>query len=146
MEHTEIHHLGNVLPCEEEKELASSSYLMSLIAIIVGLPMPIINLIATGIFFVLARKKSFFVRWHCTQALLSQIPLFVINNILFWWTIHLLFGAIELSSLYFSYLFLVLLYNTIDFIATVRCAVSSRQGSYFRWYVFGTITDIICKK
>jgi hypothetical protein len=34
-------------PGDHEAETASSSYLMSLIAIIVGLPLPIVNLIAT---------------------------------------------------------------------------------------------------
>ena len=34
-------------PTEHEAEKASNSYLMSLIALIVGLPLPIINLIAT---------------------------------------------------------------------------------------------------
>ena len=37
-------------PSEHEAEKASNSYLMSLIAIIAGLPLPIINLLATLIF------------------------------------------------------------------------------------------------
>ena len=39
----------NYEPLEHEFEKASNSYLMSLMAIIVGLPLPIINLIATFI-------------------------------------------------------------------------------------------------
>ena len=38
-------------PEEHETEKASNSYLMSLIAIIAGIPLPIINLIATLIFY-----------------------------------------------------------------------------------------------
>ena len=38
-------------PGEHESEKASNSYLMSLIALIAGLPLPIINLIATLIFY-----------------------------------------------------------------------------------------------
>ena len=43
-------------PGEHEAEAASNSYLMSLIAIIVGLPLPIVNLIATFIFYLGNRK------------------------------------------------------------------------------------------
>ena len=56
MEFGEIHLTDNaqriedVVPYEEEKERASNCYVMSLVAVMVGLPMPIINLAATGIF------------------------------------------------------------------------------------------------
>ena len=49
---------------EEETESASNSYLMSLIAIIAGLPLPILNLLATFIFYLGNRKSTYFVRWH----------------------------------------------------------------------------------
>ena len=44
-------------PTEAEAEKASNSYLMSLIAIMVGFPLPIINLMAT-LFFYIANRKS----------------------------------------------------------------------------------------
>ena len=81
----------NYEPGEHEAEAASNSYLMSLIAIIVGLPLPIINLIATLIFYIGNRKGTYFVRWHCTQALLSQLSMLFINSFGFWWTISIIF-------------------------------------------------------
>jgi len=41
---------------EDEREYASNSYLMSLFALFVGLPLPIFNLIATIIFYLGNRK------------------------------------------------------------------------------------------
>ena len=82
-------------PGEHEAEKASNSYLMSLIAIIAGLPLPIINLIATIIFYLGNRKGTFFVRWHCTQALLSQLSIFLINSYGFWWTVSIIFTEEE---------------------------------------------------
>ena len=73
-------------PGEHEAEKASNSYLMSLIAVIAGLPLPIVNLLATLIFFLGNRKGSYFVRWHCTQALVSQASLLVMNSIHKWKT------------------------------------------------------------
>ena len=39
-------------PSEHETEKASNSYLMSLVAVVAGLPLPIINLLATFFFFI----------------------------------------------------------------------------------------------
>jgi len=67
-------------PSEHEAEKASNSYVMSLIAIMGGLPLPIINLIATFVFYLGNRRGTYFVRWHCTQALLSQFVLLPFNS------------------------------------------------------------------
>ena len=131
---------------EDEKERASGCYVMSLVAIMIGLPMPIINLVATGIFSLMSRKGTYFVRWNSIQALVSQVPLFVMNNILFWWTIRILFCFTELSSVYIAYFITVNLYNIYDFVETVRSAVSTRKGKVHEWYLYGTITDMICKR
>lgn len=52
-------------PHEHELEAASNSYLMSLLVAMIGLPFPIVNLIATIIFFLANRRQTYFVRWHC---------------------------------------------------------------------------------
>jgi hypothetical protein len=152
MESYEIHvnehdvRIEDIVPGEDEKERASGCYIMSLVAVMIGLPMPIINLLATGIFYLMSRKGTFFVKWNSIQALVSQVPLFIMNNILFWWTIRILFCFTELSSVYIAYFVTVNLYNIYDFIETVRSAVKTRKGLIHRWYLYSTITDKICKR
>ena len=80
-------------PGEHEAEKASTSYLMSLVAVIGGLPLPIINLLATFFFFVGNKKGTYFVRWHCMHALFSQLLLFFINSFGFWWTMTIIFSS-----------------------------------------------------
>ena len=63
-------------PNDSELERASNSYLMSLVAVIGGLPLPILNLLASIFFYLGNRKSTPFVKWHCTQALVSQLGLF----------------------------------------------------------------------
>lgn len=138
MEHCKVH--------IEEQEKASNAYLMSLIAVVVGLPMPIINLIATGLFYFLSRKSSPFVKWHTTQALVSQIPLFVLNNILFWWTVRILLFSYPLSGVYIAYFILVNLYNIADFYATAISAIKARKGITYRWFLYGVLTDMLLKR
>ena len=132
-------------PHEHELEAASNSYLMSLLVAMIGLPFPIVNLIATVIFFLANRRQTYFVRWHCMQALVSQFPLFCTNCILFWWTVRVLIGWTSLSSFYFAYLFTVLLFNLIDFIATIHTMIAVRQGKQVEWYVYGPLTHLLCK-
>ena len=132
-------------PGEHEAEKASNSYLMSLIAVIAGLPLPIVNLLATLIFFLGNRKGSYFVRWHCTQALVSQASLLVMNSISFWWTISIAFSDEVISSNYIAYLITVILFNLADFIATIYTAIATRKGKHVVWYFYGNLTNLICK-
>lgn len=130
----------------EDQEKASNAYLMSLIAVVIGLPMPIINLIATGIFYFISRKSSPFVKWHTTQALVSQVPLFVLNNILFWWTVRILFVDTPLNAIFIAYFILVNLYNIADFYATAISAIKARKGITYRWFMYGPLTDMLLNR
>lgn len=132
-------------PGEHEAESASNSYLMSLIVIMIGLPLPIVNLIATLIFFLGNRKSSYFVRWHCTQALLSQLSLLFINSFGFWWTISILFTDESISSPYIAYLFTAIIFNIAEFIATIFTAIQTRKGLHVEWWFYGPLTNLICK-
>ena len=132
-------------PSEHEAESASSSYLMSLIAIIVGLPLPIVNLIATLIFYLSNRKSTYFVRWHCTQALLSQLSMLFVNSYGFWWTISIIFTDDSISSNYVAYIITALIFNIAEFIATIFTAIKTRKGIHVEWWFYGKLTTLICK-
>ena len=132
-------------PLEHECESAANSYLMSLLAAMAGLPFPIVNLVATVIFWLSNRRGTYFVRWHCMQALVSQVPLFLTNCMLFWWTVRVVLGWAPLSSLYFAYLFTVVLFNVVDFVATIHTMLAVRRGRQVEWYVYGPLTHLLCK-
>ena len=132
-------------PSDHEAEKASNSYLMSLVAVVAGLPLPIINLIATFFFFIANRKGTYFVRWHCTQALVSQAALLCMNSYGFWWTISIVFGDVHVSNRYFAYLITAFLFNVIEFISTIYCAVQSRKGIHVQQWFFGNLTNLICR-
>jgi len=136
----------NYQPGEHEAETASSSYLMSLIAIIVGLPLPIVNLIATLIFYIGNRKSTYFVRWHCMQALLSQLSMLFINSYAFWWTVSLIFKEETITSNYIAYIIVAIVFNLIEFITTIYTAIQTRKGIHVEWWFYGTLTNIICKE
>ncbi len=130
---------------EHENEKASNSYLMSLVAVIAGLPLPIINLLATLFFYIANRKSTYFVRWHCTQALLSQLVLLFANSYSFWWTVSIIFTDEKVSNHYFAYLFTVIVFNILEIISTIYCAIQTRKGKHVEVFFFGNVTNLICK-
>jgi hypothetical protein len=132
-------------PGEHELEKASNSYLMSLMIVIVGLPFPVINLIATVAFFFGNRKGTYFVRWHCMQALLSQFSLFCINSAGVWWTVFILFGNLSVSNIYIAYIMTILIFNILELIGTIHSAVQTRKGIHLVWWFYGSLTNLICK-
>jgi hypothetical protein len=132
-------------PGEHEAERASNSYLMSLMAVVMGLPLPILNLLATFIFYVGNRKATYFVRWHCTQALLSQFSLLLMNSTGFWWTISIAFGDETITSRYIAYMMTIFIFNVTEFIVTIYTAIRSRQGVHVEWWFYGGLTNLICK-
>lgn len=137
--------LLNTTPEEYEAETASNSYLMSLIGIIVGLPLPIINVFATLIFYMGNRKGTYFIRWHCTQALLSQFSILFINSFGFWWTISIFLTDEMISNNYIAYIIAALLFNITEFIATIYTAIKTRKGIHVEWWFYGHLTTLICK-
>lgn len=131
---------------EHEAEKASNAYLMSLVVVMVGMPLPIINVIATLIFLVSNHQSTYFVRWHCLQALFSQLTLFGFNAVFFWWTIGILLFDKPVSNYYFYYLIVVFVLNVVEFIATIYTAMETRQGRDVRWWPYANWIDAICKK
>ncbi|MDG5767899.1 DUF4870 domain-containing protein [Balneolales bacterium ANBcel1] len=132
-------------PDDTEREKASNSYLISLIAIIAGAPMPFVNLLATLIFYLGNRKGAYFTRWHCTQAMMSQITLFFVNAAAVGWTVHIFIGGGTLTNVYIAYLITALLVNLIEFVMTIYTAIATRRGRHIEWWFWGALANTICK-
>jgi len=134
-------------PSEDERESACNSYLMSLIAGILAVPLPIINLIATFIFYLANKKNTYFVRWHCTQALISQLSMLIINSIGFWWTISIFFNSngASITNNYIGFIVVMFLFNLTEFIATIYTAIQTRKGVHVEWWFYGSLTNSIIK-
>jgi hypothetical protein len=133
-------------PAENEAEKASNSYLISLVASVAGLPLPIVNLLATLFFFVANKRGTYFVRWHCTQALMAQFSLLFMNSAGFWWTVAIVFGNQFLSNAYVAYMITIILFNFLEFLATVYTSIQTRKGRHVTWWFYGELTDILCKR
>ena len=133
-------------PNDSELERASNSYLMSLVAVIGGLPLPILNLLASIFFYLGNRKSTPFVKWHCTQNLLSQFGLFFLNSTGFWWTVSIIFYDEKATNGYFGYMITLIIFNLVEFISTIILASRTRKGIHAQLFSFSDITNILVKK
>lgn len=131
---------------EYEMEGASNSYLMSVVFLTFAMPLPLINLIATFVFYHTNKKKSYFIKWHSMQALLSQISLFVINTAFFVWALLLLFKVCTINNYFISFGITIFLFNTWEFVSTIIAAIKTRKGIHIKWFFYGLLTDKICSK
>ena len=149
-----------------EYEQASNSYLMSVVSVMAGTFIPIVNFIAAVIFYLGSRKSSYFVRWHAIQSALGQMVLIPFNAFAFAWTLRVLFhgfppeefrtqmnkeaffadNILDAPSAFWLYIALVLLLNVIEFFVTIYAAINVRKGHNVRWAVIAPITDRLTSK
>lgn len=129
---------------EREREDAMGAYLMMFAAVAIGLPLPIINLIAAVIYYFVNRKKSKFINFHCLQSLLSQIPTTVINWVLVIWGVTILFTDRELTTEFWAYAIFAGVSTLIYFIISLIAAYKARQGKMYYLLFFGKISyDVV---
>ncbi len=129
-----------------EYEQASNGYLMAIVAVIVGVPLPVINIIASFIYYLGNLKSSYFVRWHCIQAILAQTVMIPFNSVAVGWTISIILNNREVTIYYGIYLFAVILFNIIEFFAVIITASKVGKGQNVRWFLIANITDLLCSK
>ncbi len=115
------------------------AYLMMFAAVAIGLPLPIINLIAAVIYYFVNRKKSRFVHFHSLQALLSQIPTTLINWGLVVWAVWIAVTDLRLSEEFWSYAILAGVATLFYFIISMIAAYKARQGKMYYFLFFGKI-------
>lgn len=132
------------VPAEDEAEKASSSYLMSMMAMAVGVALPIVNLIATLIFYLGNRRATYFVRWHCTQALLSQASMVPVNSVGIGWALAILLTDRVVTNAFIAYVLAALLINAMELVMTIRSAILTRRGQHVSWFFYGPLTDRLC--
>lgn len=145
-----------------EYEQASNSYLMAVVAVIAGLPLPIINLIAAVGFYLGHRKSTYFVRWHCIQSIIGQALVIPFNSIAFAWTIGVFINLKNRNyqidrefteaftdntyTAYWIYILFVIALNLFEFITVLYTAARVRNGHNVRWAGIAGIADRLTSK
>lgn len=138
--------MGDLVVLDSEKEKASNAYVMSILAITVGLPLPIFNLAATVIFYFANKKSTYFVKWHCTQALITQLLLFFFNSFGFWWAVRIFLDILPLSQDFLIYISIVIFVNILEIIASIYAAIYVKKNGDYRVWFISDFVDYLIKQ
>lgn len=125
---------------EREKEDAMGAYLMMFAAVAIGLPLPVINLIASIIYYFINKKKSRFIHFHSLQALLSNIPTTLINwGAVIWAVTIFLKEDWHVTEEFWAYVIFAGVSTFLYFIVSLIAAYKARHGKMYYFLLFGKI-------
>lgn len=124
----------------EEREDAMGGYFMMFASLAAGLPLPIINMIAAVIYYYINRNKSRFIHFHSLQSLLSQLPTSLMNAVLVFWVIRILYFDWEFDDIIKGYAITVVVANLFYFGFSVWAAIKARKGQMYYFVFFGRIS------
>ncbi|MEO9477006.1 MAG: DUF4870 domain-containing protein [Cyclobacteriaceae bacterium] len=153
MNETQYHPIDQIEDIStRQREDAMGAYLMMFAALAAGLPLPIINLIAAIIYYIVNKNKSRFVKFHSLQSLYSQLPTTLLNAGLVFWTFRILFkdgsfqngeefleGFATVSEVYWGYVWVVAVANLLYVIFSIIGAVKARKGRFYYFLFFGKL-------
>lgn len=124
---------------DREREDATGAYLMMFATVAIGLPMPVINIIAAIVYYFVNRSKGNFVRFHSLQSLYSQLPVSVMNSIAVIWAIVNLVKDYDFTSTYWGYLIAVGVFNVVYTVFSIIGAVRAHNGRFYYFVFFGKL-------
>ncbi len=124
---------------ERERDDAMASYLMMFASIAIGLPIPLVNLIASVIYFLVNRKTSSFVAFHALQALLTHIPVVLVNAGLVGWLIANLVTQTGFWLPFLWYLCFAVLVNLAYIAWSIVALVRAHQGRFLYMPLIGRL-------
>lgn len=127
---------------DREREDATGAYLMMFATVAIGLPLPVINMIAAIVYYYTNRSKGDFVRFHSLQSLWSQLPVSVMNSIAVIWVIVNLVKEHDFTSQFWGYLIAVGVFNVIYLVFSIIGAVMAHRGRFYYFLFFGKLAYI----
>jgi uncharacterized Tic20 family protein len=125
---------------EREKEDAMAAYLMMFASLAIGLPIPLFNLVASFVYYLVNRKTSPFVGFHALQSLLSHLPVVFVNAGLVAWLVVAIAGPAGFHGMFFAYLIFTVLLNLLYIVISIVALVHARKGRFYYMPFFGRVS------
>jgi len=122
-----------------EREDASGAYLMMFASVAVGLPLPLLNIIAAIVYYYTNRSKGNFVKYHSLHSLYSQLPVSVINSIAVVWTITNFVKDNPFTNSFWGFVIAAGVFNIAYIIFSIVGAVRAHQGRFYYFLFFGKL-------
>jgi uncharacterized Tic20 family protein len=125
-----------------EKEDASGAYLMMFATTALGLPLPIVNMIASIVYYFVNRSKGRFVQFHALQSMYSQLIVTAINSYLVIWAIVNLVKDNIFTNVFWGLAIAAGIFNIVYFIFSIIGAVRAHKGRFYYFIFFGRLAFV----
>jgi uncharacterized membrane protein len=121
-----------------EKDDAMGAYMMMFASVAIGMPLPILNLVASFIYYMINKKKSRFVAFHSLQAMLSSLGINIINTVAVIWIIILFISNdFNFTKDFMVFGILAIILNIVYFIVSLISTVKAKRGEFYYIFFFG---------
>lgn len=127
---------------EREKEDASGSYLMMFATTAIGLPLPVVNMIASIVYYFVNRSKGKFVEFHALQSMYSQLFISIFNNYIVIWAIVNFVNKHPFTNIFWGFAIAIGVFNLVYFIFSIIAAVRAHRGRFYYFIFFGRLAFI----
>lgn len=124
-----------------EKQKASLVYVVSIVVLIASVPLPLAGFLGTLGYAKVQEKYSNFVKYHCWQAVFSQLLVLIFTSIFWGWTAQILFTSKDFTQEYFYYVGFLVVFILIETIFAIVSAYQIEKGRHPKWWVIGTFLD-----
>lgn len=123
-----------------EREDAMGAYFMMFATAALGLPLPVLNLVAAVVYYFVNRSRGRFVQFHTLQSLYSQIPVSLLNAGLIVWLVLNLVHDRVFAEMFWAYLIITVLANIIYLAFSIVGAIRAHSGRFYYFFFFGKLT------
>jgi uncharacterized membrane protein len=125
----------------KEKDDAMGGYLMMFAAWGAGLPLPMLGVLASIIYYYVNRGKGRFVQFHAHQSMMSQVVIGLMNASLVFWFVYWWWSESEgpVSHEFVAYALLVGLANLLYVVASILAAMGAYRGRMVYFWFFGRL-------
>jgi uncharacterized membrane protein len=124
---------------DREKEDASGAYLMMFATTAIGLPLPVVNMIASIVYYFVNRSKGLFVRFHALQSMYSQFPVSILNSVVVIWAIVNLVKERPFTNTFWGFLITAGVFTLLYFVFSIIGAVRAHRGRFYYFVFFGRL-------
>ena len=115
------------------------AYLMMFAAWGVGLPLPVLNMVAAIIYFFVNKGRSRFVAFHALQSLLSQIPVTAVNFVAVIWAARILFWDQLVTREFWGLVIFAAVVNAGYVVVSLVAMGRARRGRMIYLWVTGRL-------
>ncbi len=122
-----------------ERDDAMAAYLMMFASWAIGLPFPLINLIASLVYYFVNKKTSRFVAFHAYQALIVHVPIVCVNAGLIVWIIVIAVSDLHFAGPFLAYLLFLIALNIVYIVYSIIALIQARKGRLYYMPFFGRL-------